>query len=129
MKENMGSEDPDEVASAVDLFYMAGDATVEEIAAERGVSAAAMHRMIDEDEGSRKFKQGLDSEIHNRLEEIDEMSGGNGGKISLAKLAKDLGTTVEQVIDVLSDQEFEYWTELHLDKGVVEVLPGGYQNQ
>jgi hypothetical protein len=73
--------------------------------------------------------EGLDSKIHNSLEEIDEMSGGNGGKISLAKLANDLGTTVEQVIDALSDQEFEYWTELHLDKGVVEVLPGGYQNQ
>ena len=50
MRENMGSEDPEEVAQAVDLWYMAGDATVEEIAAERGVSAAAMHRIIDEDE-------------------------------------------------------------------------------
>jgi hypothetical protein len=50
LKENMGSEDPEEVAEAVDLWYMAGDATVEEIAAERGVSAAAMHRVIDEDE-------------------------------------------------------------------------------
>ena len=50
MKENMGSEKPDDVADAVDQWYMAGDATVEEIAAEMGVSAAAMHRMIDEDE-------------------------------------------------------------------------------
>lgn len=50
MKENMGSENPDDVADAVDQWYMAGDATVEEIAAEMGVSAAAMHRMIDEDE-------------------------------------------------------------------------------
>lgn len=50
MKENMGSENPDDVANAVDQWYMAGDATVEEIAAEMGVSAAAMHRMIDEDE-------------------------------------------------------------------------------
>ena len=50
MKENMGSENPDDVAHAVDQWYMAGDASVEEIAAEFGVSAAAMHRMIDEDE-------------------------------------------------------------------------------
>ena len=50
MKENMGSENPDDVANAVDQWYLAGDASVEEIAAEMGVSAAAMHRMIDEDE-------------------------------------------------------------------------------
>ncbi len=74
-------------------------------------------------------QEGLDSSIHRRLEKIDQMSGGNGGTISLAKLAEDFGTTVEQVIDALNDQEFEYWTELHLDKGTVEVLPGGYQNQ
>ena len=53
MRENMGSENPDDVEHAVEQWYMAGDATVEEIAAEFGVSAAAMHRSIDEDERKR----------------------------------------------------------------------------
>ena len=65
IKENMGSENPDDVAHAVDQWYMAGDASVEEIAAEFGVSAAAMHRMIDEDE--RKDAEIDDEEAIMRL--------------------------------------------------------------
>lgn len=59
VKENMGSDSFEDVAHAVDQWYLAGDATVEEIAAELGVSAAAMHKMLDmmEEEDAREAEE------------------------------------------------------------------------
>jgi predicted DNA-binding protein YlxM (UPF0122 family) len=70
MRENMGSENPDDVERAVEQWYMAGDATVEEIAAEFGVSAAAMHRSIDEDERKAAEDQGDYEDTYDLLESL-----------------------------------------------------------
>jgi hypothetical protein len=71
----------------------------------------------------------LYDKIFNHLEELDRVSDGDGAVIAISKLAEKFGATDKEVIAVLNDQEFEYWTNLDLENGIVEVFAGGYENQ
>ncbi len=71
----------------------------------------------------------LYDKIFSHLEELDRVSDGDGAVIAISKLAEKFGATDKEVIAVLNDQEFEYWTNLDLENGIVEVFAGGYENQ
>jgi hypothetical protein len=81
--------------------------------------------VIEENESTLGLSTGgLDGEISAYLDGLAKKSGGIDPVVSISELATMFSTTEEEVINVLNDQEFQYWTKL-----AVVVDSDGYDAQ